>query len=232
MFLIRVKNLFTLLNLNFRQFVRKLTNEQFIHIIGDSHVLAFQHPILKVHYLGAVTAYNLVNENSSSKGREKLFKVINSLKKTDAVLLVFGEIDVRIHIYNQYIKNKRKVPIKKLIGNVIANYSQVIKEIKEKNFRVGVYNIVPPGPQANIYNYSYYAKWQVRLEITQLMNKQLRLFCKKNGVFFIDVFDKVVNSNDIFEESFRKEEFIFDDVHLNDKVTKLVIEELQVAALI
>lgn len=230
MFFTRVKNLVTLLNLYICQFIRQLRGERFVHIIGDSHTLAFQHCILKVHYLGAVTAYNLVNENSSSGGREKLFKVINSLKKEETVLLVFGEIDVRIHIYNQYMK--KKVSIEKLINNVIRNYSQVIEEIKEKNFKVGVYNIVPPGPQGNIYNYPYYAKWSLRLKITQMMNEQLKNFCRKNGIFFVDIFDQVVNSQKLSKRSFRRRKYIFDDVHLNDQATKLVIKELKSMAYI
>lgn len=232
MFFTRVKNFFTLLNLYICQLIRQLRGKKFIHIIGDSHVLAFQHCVLKVYYLGAVTAYNLVNENSSSGGREKLFKVINSLKKGDTVLLVFGEIDVRIHIYNQYMKKRKKISIEKLINNVIKNYSQVIEEIKEKKFKVGVYNIVPPGPQGNIYDYPYYAEWKVRLKITLMMNGQLRKFCKKNGIFFVDIFDQVINPKMISERSFRRGKYIFDDVHLNDRVTKLVIKELKSMAYI
>lgn len=227
MFFTRVKNFFTLLNLYICQFIRKLRGKNFIHIIGDSHTLAFQHCILMVHYLGAVTAYNLIHENSSSGGRKKLFKVINSLKKGETVILVFGEIDARIHIYNEYMKNKKKISIAKLISNVIRNYGKVIKEIKEKDLDVGVYNIVPPGPQGNIYNYPYYAKWNIRFRITQMMNKQLQEFCKKNKIFFIDIFNQVINFKRISEKSLRKEEYIFDDVHLNDKVTKLVVEKLK-----
>ena len=235
MFFTRVKNLITLLNLYICQLLRQLKGEKFVHIIGDSHTLAFQHCALKVHYLGATTAYNLVNQNSSSGGREKLFKVINSLKKGETVLLVFGEIDARIHNYNQYMKKKNeqvlssgnKVSIEKLINNVTRNYSQVIKEIKGKNFKVGVYNIVPPGPQGNIYNYPHYAQWSLRLKITKMMNEQLRNFCRKNGIFFVDIFDQVINHENISVRSFRRGKYIFDDVHLNDKVTKLVINELK-----
>lgn len=232
MFFTRVKNFITLLNLYICQFIRQLEGKKFIHIIGDSHTLAFQHCTLRVHYLGAVTAYNLINENSSSGGREKLFKVINSLKKGETVMLVFGEIDARIHIYNQYMKNRRQVSIEKLISSVVRNYGKVIEEIKEKSFKVGVYNIIPPGPQGNIYKYPHYANWEVRLKITQIMNEQLKNFCRKNGIFFIDIFDQVINLEKNSERNFRRGEYIFDDVHLNDKVTKLVIKELKSMAFI
>lgn len=222
----------TLLNLNIRQFIRQLKGKKFIHIIGDSHTLSFQDPVLKVHYLGAVTAYNLVNEHSSSGGREKLFKVINSLKKGETVMLVFGEIDARIHIYNQYMKNRKKISLEQLVNNVVRNYTQVIEELKKKNFKVGVYNIVPPGPQDNIYGYPYYANWEVRLKITRMMNDQLRNFCRKNRIFFIDIFNQVINYGKISKKSFRREEYLFDDVHLNDRVTKLVIKELKLMAYI
>ncbi|MCL5072642.1 MAG: hypothetical protein M1308_17380, partial [Actinobacteria bacterium] len=135
-------------------------------------------------------------------------------------------IDARIHIYNQYMKNKKKASINKLVGNVIRNYGQVIREIKEKGLNVGVYNIVPPGPQDNIYNYPYYARWKTRLKITRMVNQQLQDFCRKNGVFFVDIFDQVVNAEMMSERSFRKGEYIFDDVHLNSGIVKLVLGKL------
>lgn len=225
MFFKRIKNLITLLNLYSCQIIRQLRGGKFIHIIGDSHTLAFQDCSLKVHYLGAVTAYNLVYENSSTRGREQLFRIINSLKQGEIVMLVFGEIDSRIHIYNQYIKNNKKVSIEKLIDNVVKNYSQVIEEIIKKKLKIAVYNIVPPGPQGNIYNYPHYAKWEDRLKITRIMNNKLKTYCRKNGILFIDIFDQVINNENISENNFRLNKYIFDDVHLNEKVTKLVLNK-------
>lgn len=220
------------MSLFFCRLIRQLRGGKIVHVIGDSHTLAFQHCALKVHYLGAVTAYNLIYENSSSMGREKLFKVVNSLKEGETIMLVFGEIDARIHIYNQYMKRGKKISIEKLVSNVIRNYGQVIEEIKKRGFKIGVYNIVPPGPQSNIYNYPYYADWETHLRITQIMNKQVKNFCMRNEFFFVDIFNQVINAEMLIKESFRKSEYIFDDVHLNDKITKLVIEDLKSMSII
>lgn len=227
MLLIRARNFLKLLSLRIGQTMRKLVGKKIIHVIGDSHSLSFQDYCLKVHYLGPVTAYNLVNGDSSSGGRTKLFQIINLLKNGDCILLVFGEIDARIHIYNQYMKQNRKVSIEKIVDKVIANYSKVIKEILDKGVDVYVYNLVPPGPQDNFYNYPYYANWQTRLKITKLMNKKLNQMCKNLKIGFIDIFDQVVNPKQKSPLSFRRRKFVFDDVHLNEKTAKLVIDRFK-----
>lgn len=223
---VRVNNFFKLLILRISQRIRQILHQEIIHVIGDSHTLSFQSSKLIVHYIGAVTAFNLIKEKSTSGGREKLFKVIETLKEGDKALLVFGEIDARVHAFNQYMKRKKKVPLNKIINKVIKNYEQVIKEIAGKKIKILIYNIVPPGNQGNIYNYPFYADWKIRLHITKNMNIMLADMCKKNGWHFIDIFNQTVNKKEISEKKFRREEFVFDEVHLNDKVTNLVLEKV------
>lgn len=223
----RVKGLIKLTFLSLVRFLYMLFGGRVVHVIGDSHSLAFQDYRILVHHLGAVTAYNLVRSHSSTGGREKLLSVINRIRKKDSVMLVFGEIDSRIHVYNQYMKQQKRIPMLKIIKNIIANYSQIIDEIKKKGINVVIYNLVPPGNQGNVYKYPYYAGWKTRLWITKKMNALLSEICKRRGIKFINIFEELVNKDQVSPKNYRRKEFIFDEVHLNENVTGLVISDLK-----
>lgn len=221
-------NVFKLVKIKTHQKLRQFLGQKVVYVIGDSHTLSFQSERLIVSYIGAVTAFNLVKENSTSKGREKLFAVVNKLKKGDKVLLVFGEIDARMHVFNQHMKSKKKDSMEKIMEKVVKNYEKVINEIMGRGIEVMVYNIVPPGNQGNIYNYPFYADWKTRLWITSVMNDMLKDMCKRNGLKFIDIYRETINSNNLTEEKYRLKEFIFDEVHLNDKITNLVQRKMEI----
>lgn len=227
MILANFKNSIKLLRLYICQSFRELKGGKFVHVIGDSHTLSFQNCALKIHYLGPVTAYNLINDNSSTSGRKKLFEVIKNLKKGEQVLLVLGEIDTRIHVFNQYMKNSKKITMEKIMDSIIKNYQLVIEQIQKEGMHVMVYNIVPPGSQGNIYKYPYYANWKTRLQITQKMNNKLKRLCLKLRIPFINIYDQVINPTQVSPRGFRKKEYVFDDVHLHDRVSNLVVDQLK-----
>ena len=84
-------------------FLSKLYSKPLIHIIGDSHIFSFKEIDLFItHHLGPVTAYNLYSQSSSTKSNAKLCKILTKINRNrDIVVMGFGEIDSRIHIYNQ-----------------------------------------------------------------------------------------------------------------------------------
>lgn len=223
----RIRNLLTLIYLWIAVEVRLTLGKPVIHVIGDSHSLLFQHHLIKIHYLGAVTAFNLINNNSTSKGREKLFQAISKIRnKKDIILLVFGEIDCRIHIYYQHNKSKGKISMRSLIRNTAQNYIEAANEIKKLGFQVAVFNVMPPGSQKNIYKYPYYAPWETRLKITKMMNEELNKLCKQNNIHFINIYDSLVNPDHLSEKKYRKKEYIFDSVHLNTKIVGLMMDKI------
>ncbi|MBN2187351.1 MAG: hypothetical protein JW732_07905 [Dehalococcoidia bacterium] len=124
-------------------------NKPLIHVIGDSHVLAFRRiRPFSVHHIGPATAHNLKRLKSTTNSNEKLFTIIDKISKDDKasnmVILVFGEIDCRIHIYQQFKENDEMYTISELIDMTISNYGEVIEQIRKLGMNPCVYSVPPP----------------------------------------------------------------------------------------
>jgi hypothetical protein len=198
-------------------------NKPLIHVVGDSHVVPFRGsmPFL-AHHLGATTAYNLNKQNSSTKSNEQLFKVINKLGKKDIVMLSFGEIDCRIHIYYQHKKSNGKYSIEELIDRTISNYGEVMAQLRERRVNFCVYCVSPAAEVGNEYKYPFYGTPEIRSKITKAFNEKLRAFCEKNGYAFIDIYSSVADENGLMAK-----EYSSDEIHLNKKAVGLVRAEIR-----
>lgn len=208
------------MSLNFLSFIySRLFNKPLIYVIGDSHASVFKNKLLFIaHHIGPATMHNLNKKDSSTKSNENLFRIIDKIDpKKDIVMLVFGEIDCRIHIYYQYEKQNKRFTISELIDKTISNYSDVLKKIRLIGIKVCVYGIPATGAQENQYNYPFYGTREIRSNICQEFNKKLKEFCKNNNYPYIDIYLKVADNN-----GFLLKEFAADEVHLNSKIVDFV----------
>lgn len=198
-------------------------NKPLIHVVGDSHVVPFRGsmPFL-AHHFGAATAYNLPKKNSSTRSNEQLFRVINKLGNKDIVMLSFGEIDCRIHIYYQYKKSNEKYSIGELIDRTIENYGEVMAQFRERGVNFCVYCISPATRVGNEYKYPFYGTPEIRSQINRTFNEKLRAFCQKSGYKFIDIYDRVADKDGLMLK-----EYASDDIHLNKKAVGLVKAEIR-----
>lgn len=194
-----------------------------IHVVGDSHVVPFRGsmPFL-AHHLGAATAYNLNKKSSTTRSNEQLFKVINKLGKKDLVMLSFGEIDCRIHIYYQHKKSNGKYSIADLIDRTISNYGEVMAQLKARGVSFCVYCVSPATKVENEYKYPFYGTPEVRSQINRTFNEKLRAFCEEKGHVFIDIYDRVSD-----KEGLMLREYASDDIHLSKKAVGLVKEQIR-----
>jgi hypothetical protein len=197
-------------------------NKPLIHVIGDSHVIPFRGsmPFL-AHHLGAATAYNLIKKDSSTRSNEKLFQIIGKLGKKDKVVLLFGEIDCRIHIYYQHKKSNGKHSVGELIDRTISNYGEVMAQLKQRGVNFCVHSISPATEVGNEYKYPFYGTPEIRSQINRMFNEKLKLFCDRNGYPFIDIYDRVADKNGLMLR-----EYAGDEIHLNKKAVKLARAEL------
>ena len=184
-----------------------------IYVIGDSHTgtFRFNHHFI-VHHIGPVTAFNLINKKSTTDSRQKLFKIINRLKRNSKVILVAGEIDCRIHIYNRYMKNNCKDSIEDLILQTISRFINAVKEIINMNMEVYICSITPANSQKNYYKYPYYGSIQDQMIIKKQFNLLLSKICFDNNIKYIDMYSNIVDSN-----GFIKKEYTDDEIHCNRK---------------
>lgn len=194
-------------------------NEKIVHVIGDSHTQAFnlKYPFI-VHHLGATTAYNLDKRGSTTNSREQLEKIAESIDpKYESILLVFGEIDCRIHIYNQYRRLIKKVPIITMIRETIHRYGLAMNRLKKRKINFYVLSITPASTQGNVFNYQYYATFKQRADIHKLFNEELSKYCLSHNYQYIDLYGEVVNKSGGI-----KHKYLLDEVHLNSKTVEIV----------
>jgi lysophospholipase L1-like esterase len=193
-----------------------------VFVIGDSHTISFLgEKIFRVYHLGAATAYNLKNANNSTKSNEQLFHVLRSIdKRKDIVILTFGEIDCRIHIYNQFKKNAEHISVEELINKTINSYGEVMKRLDAMGIDFFIYSVPPASRQENFYNYPFYANQQMRIEINKKFNQLLKQYCLSHNYKYIDIYSHTADNQGLI-----KLEYARDDVHLRN-ITHYVKEVL------
>jgi lysophospholipase L1-like esterase len=201
----------------------RLFNRAIIHVIGDSHLkpFVFRSPFL-LHHISQATAYNLNKENSFSQSKKHLNSFLSEInKKRDVLLLVFGEIDARVHIYLQYKKNNGKISIERMIENTVERYGETIRKLKNDGFAVCVHGIPPAARENFVSDLPFLGTPEQRSEISREFNKQLGEFCRESSIPYIDV-----QSISADENGFMNKEYASDEVHLNGKVVLFVRDRI------
>jgi len=205
------------------------------HVIGDSHIQAFKgtFPFI-VYHLGAATAYGLLNERSRTNAGSRVFVISGRIdKKNDCVILSFGEVDCRIHVYNVFMKNDKKTSMSDIIDNIIERYGQFLKEYQKQNINFFVWGIPPACFQDNVYNVQYYrpdgslgetgpqyyATEDIRAAINKEFNEKLSVYCKTNNIKYINIHPLVHDEHGMISK-----EYSDDGIHLNAKVLPLVMD--------
>lgn len=208
-------------------FLSRLYSKPLFHIVGDSHIFSFKKINLFVlHHIGPVTAYNLYSHTSTTQSNAKLCRTLKKInKKRDILVLVFGEIDSRIHIYNQYMKQGRAISMPQLIDNAIQNYGKVLQSIEKEGFSFFVYGIPPASREGNIYNYPFYADEETRIFISRKFNEKLKEFCNRKNYRYLDIQSRFADESGLISKPFAT-----DKIHLNEKAGAIVAEEIIIKA--
>lgn len=198
-----------------------LRGKKIIHVIGDSHALAYRSwPPFVVHYLGPATMHNLGSPKSTNRSGDKLNKALGWVRKEkDMMILVFGEIDCRIHFYYQYKKQGGRKPFEALIGETLERFSLLVEKLTKEGYEVAVQGVVAPGRETNKYGYPEYAGAKVRAQIYREFNRQLRENCVKNDILLIDLYRETVGKDGLV-----KQDLVRDEVHIKDEVLRRVVE--------
>lgn len=193
----------------------RIKNSPLIYVVGDSHSLTFSlHSPYITHHLGAVTAFNILKENSSTGSKEKLFSIANKInKKKDVLMLVFGEIDCRIHVYRQFKKSNETISMESIIDSIIDSYFLAIEKLQKMGINLVIYGVPPANFQGNFYAYDYYAEPEIQAKIKDSFNTKLKNRCNQNGLKYLEIFHEFSDS-----KGFILKEFSQDELHLNDKI--------------
>ena len=200
----------------------RVFNKPLIYTVGDSHVKAFRwNRLFIVRHLGAATAHNLGKEHSKTGANRKLIDIMSRVDRKAVVLLSFGEIDCRIHIYHQYKKRGEVTPIRELIDDTILNYGNVLQKLRDLGVNFVVYGVPPATRVRNEYRYRFYATPEMHSQISRMFNDRLKGFCEEKGYRYIDVHSRFSD-----DDGFMLKEYAADEIHLNGKAVDFVRSEL------
>jgi len=207
-----------------------------IHCIGDSHASFFSGrntiqpawpetandtiPSFRSYRLGAVLAYNLSEKNTTSGGGEKLISLLEKLPKHSTILMSFGEIDCRVHLVKQSIKQNRN--LQEIANENAERYFSVIKKIKT-DFNVIVWATIPSTASEITLDHRY-PVCGTNLErntVTQLFNEKLSELCAQEGITFISIFKKLTKPDGSTNST-----FYIDGVHLSQRAMPIAIEAI------
>jgi hypothetical protein len=208
------------------QLIARLNNSGIVHVIGDSHVKPFiyRFPFL-VHHISQATAHNLIEAKSFSRSNEYLHWFLSQVNRNkDVVMLVFGEIDARVHIYLEYGKSGKTIGYDELIKNTINRYGQVIQQLKVDDYSVCVHGIPPAASKDFITALPFAGKPRERSEISRVFNIKLKQFCESSEVLYIDIQSFAAD-----KEGFIKKYYLADEVHCNSHIVPFVRNNIKKA---
>lgn len=196
-----------------------------VHVIGDSHthVLKDEWPFVP-HHLGAATAYNLVSSTSSTESLDGLQRALRRVNaRRDVVLLVFGEIDCRIHLHHQYVLSEGSEPVAEIIDRTVERYGRAIRMVRDAGYRVYVQGVVGAAHQTEatsaywrIPGVSRCASISMRGALVVDFNERLKSWCANERIGFLDLSPAVSDARGILSWSMTE-----DGTHLDKRAMPL-----------
>lgn len=209
-----------------------------IYCIGDSHVCFFSGrdniqppwpeltddnlPCFRSFRLGPILAYNLCRAGASNRGREKLFELsAGHIPRGSRVLLCFGEIDCRVHLQRQSIRQSR--PLQDVVGECVERYMSVASELKHLGLKIIIYNVIPSSIHDDLESEEFpaFGSCIERNNVTRLFNLELIRQCNQRDMLFVSTFDSLVDSRGMTDMS-----YYMDKVHLSQKAMPLTIRAI------
>lgn len=225
-----------------RSYVRsKISRTPCIYVLGDSHVGPFLkrsppwalfttskrsvtgRPFI-VHWLGPATAFNLPNPRSTTRANERVLNIMRYLvRDDDIVFLIFGEIDCRAHIYDQYVRHGRQISMIELIDRTIDQYGLMLRRLESMVINFYVISVAPGVRQGNLFHLPNDPPPEKRSWINRTFIERLSSYCKREGYKFIDVYSHVVDDEGFVPAQYESK----DSSHLNADAIKFFEERLE-----
>lgn len=228
-------------NLLLNRRLKAILGEKTITVIGDSHVHFFSgreyvEPVpfarnihtsrtsldhFKVFHLGPSLAYNTMTEQSKTQTKEKIDFLIGEryIPSGATVLCVFGEIDMRVHVFRQVLCQGRSY--REVVDAILVRYCQFLKSLQEKGFQVMVWGALPTGDTR--FNKREFTGSEVeRNQATGYFNERLERFCLERHIGFISLYQ------DLASPEFRTDlSYLADGCHLSQKAWRYVLPKLR-----
>lgn len=185
---------------------------------GDSHVGIFGGiPGFEKVWVGAATAYNLIKSQSSTKGREKIFRRLESaIPGSSAVLLSFGEVDCRSNILKYCVKSGKS--INEVCAEVVSRYFEFVGEIIARGFAV-----VICGPYGSGSDHNNQGNAQERFYSSFCMETMFCKGAKERGIPYFSLHGVLTNAE--LQET--RLDFFDDGLHFPGHKTDQISSEVK-----
>ena len=196
-----------------------------IYCFGDSHVSIFSGkdgiiPMWELHLpntwdklpqfrtcrLGAFLAYSIGREEH--RGRKMLFEALKEIPEKSKVLLIFGEIDCRVHSLKQAQIQQKS--LSEIVIDCVMKYFKTIKIISEMGYEVIVFGGIPNGSTIVEHH-----------EAARLFDFYIKQECSKTNVFCLSIWDKLIN-----EHGKISGKYYMDSYHMSQAAMPLILEKL------
>lgn len=190
---------------NFLKKCLELMSVSRIVAFGDSHVQLFEGcNEIDANHVGASTAYNLAVENSSTGGRRQVLSRVGRMDPmTEAVLLCFGEVDVRANIIKYCYKER--LTIEGCVDGVVDRYMSFASEIASRGFKVLIYGgYGAGGDRVSV------GSDRERNFAAKCLNASLSAKCEENGFVYFSLHDALLDEENLETDA----SFLVDGFHL------------------
>lgn len=182
-----------------------------IYTVGDSHTHIFKGKEgFKCLEDSAFTAYNFFYDEATRHYSDSYAKFIEQTRGLggERLIVSYGEIDCRKHIYNEAIK--QGISVSEAIEKTIKVYVDTLKSIKHR-FKLMVLSI-PPVNYPDDYP-----------KIKKEFNEKLEIELEKWGIPFINIYPEVSDENGFMKDEFKQED---GEIHLNSKAGDIAIKKI------
>lgn len=179
-----------------------------LHIFGDSHTQILSGASLKQndsqpkfksiksHWFHGALAWNLMdNDYKIGKWGEKIFEALHASDDVTAIMLVFGEIDIRAHVIKRaFLNNQPPLVNAYEVCDRLFSFAQILK--KSFSQPVFILSPIPSAPDfASKTNVPVLFSNKERNYITYCFGERLKSLIQNTpGIFMVDIFDELVDS--------------------------------------
>ena len=145
-------------------------------------------PWFRTFNIGAVLAYHA--EKHFEKVKEILETISEFDKVNDTLLLLFGDVDIRMHVYVQAAKQKKQMS--EIVKTIAKRYLKAVLDLMDDGFNIALYGCIGSAVRSDAPQYPIYGTVQNRNEATALFNGYLRRFCLDHNLPYVSVFNELM----------------------------------------
>ncbi len=214
-----------------------------IFVFGNSHVIAFSgsppsgnknpkilvgrpqkcpdHSGITSMFLGrGIVAYNFKTKHLP-KVYESL-KNVGASKENDVALLYVGEVDCRYYLAKRVIEGENQTEV---VKECVDRFFEAVEDMMKNGWRVAVGGSHPTTTEGHCEHpdHPHWGTCEQRNSVCVEWNKQLKAKCDEAGIPFINIYNDLVDANNI-----TKMEYFVDYCHLSyEKCFPKFLRELQ-----